>query len=267
MMDKVDLLRAVPAIRFGHGRPEHPEIRTLIEKNRAGYARLLTGFVDLADWLATIRVYGSRDGGTPYWDNGRLPGLDAVALYGLLAERNPKRYVEVGSGNSTKFARRAIGDHCLRTAVTSIDPRPRAQVGMLCDRVIRDRLADAAVDVFAELEAGDIVFLDGSHRALLGSDVTVFFFAILPLLRPGVLVHIHDILLPKDYPPDWRYRFYSEQYLLAAFLLAAPARFEVVLPNAFIGGDEQLRGLLEPLWQRIGFTKKYRATSFWLQIR
>jgi hypothetical protein len=99
----------------------------------------------------------------------------------------------------------------------------------------------------------------------MGSDVTVFFFEILPLLRPGVLVHVHDILLPRDYPPEWRYRYYSEQYLLAAFLLAD--RFDVLLPNAFIDGDEHLRALVDPVWQRIGFTEKYAPTSFWLQVR
>ncbi|MEV4313749.1 class I SAM-dependent methyltransferase [Actinocrispum sp. NPDC049592] len=299
MMDKVELLRAMPAINRPlqwlerhptlHGlvlaafglrrpifvdhrvrplaRPEHPGITAMIEKNRASYADRLTGFVELADQLAKIPVYGSRDGHKPYWDNGWLPALDAIALYGLLAERNPKRYLEIGSGNSTKFARRAIGDHCLRTAITSIDPHPRAQVDLLCDNVIRDRLEDTDVEVFAGLEAGDIVFLDGSHRVFTGSDVTVFFFEILPLLRPGVLVHIHDIALPKDYPLEWRYRYYSEQYLLAAFLLAEPARFDVVLPNAFVDGDEQLRSLLDPLWPRIGFTEKYKPTSFWLEVR
>lgn len=258
--------RVNPVARFGYGRPEHPEILAMVEKNRASYAERLTGFVEL-DQLATIPVHGNKGDRTPYWDNGWLPALDAIALYGLLTERNPKRYLEVGSGNSTKFARRAIDDHCLRTSVTSIDPQPRAHVDALCDSVIRDRLEDVAVDVFAGLEADDIVFVDGSHRVFMGSDATVFFLEILPLLRPGVFVHIHDILLPRDYPPEWRYRYYSEQYLLAAFLLADPARFEVVLPNAFINGDEQLHGLLDPLWQRIGYTEKYLPTSFWLRVR
>jgi predicted O-methyltransferase YrrM len=259
--------RVRPVARFGYGRPEHREIRALIEDNRGDYEKRLAGFADLVGLLATIPLRGTKNGSTPYWDNGWLPALDALGLYGLLAERNPKRYLEIGSGNSTKFARRAIDDHELRTTVTSIDPVPRAPVDALCDTVIRDRLEDVAVEVFAGLEADDIVFLDGSHRVLMGSDVTVFFLEILPLLRPGVLVHLHDILLPRDYPPEWRYRYYSEQYLLAAFLLADPTRFDVVLPNAFIDGDEQLRDLVEPLWRRIGFTEKYAPTSFWLQVR
>jgi predicted O-methyltransferase YrrM len=256
--------RVRPAPRHGYGRPEHPEITALIEKNRASYAELLTGFTAYADLLATIPSQGGKG---LHWHNGWLPGPDAVALYGLVTDRNPKRYLEIGSGNSTRFVRRAIEDHGLRTTITSVDPQPRADVDALCDTVLRERLEDVAVDVFTGLEPDDIVFLDGSHRVLMGSDVTVFFFEILPLLRPGVLVHIHDIWLPRDYPPDWRYRYYSEQYLLAAYLLADPARFEVVLPGAFIDNDEQLRALTDPLWQRIGHVEKYPPTSFWLRVR
>ena len=256
--------RVRPAPRFGYGRPEHPEITALIEKHRASYAELLTGFTAHADHLATIPVH---DDNGPHWHNGWLPGPDALALYGLVTEHNPRRYLEVGSGNSTRFVRRAVSDHGLRTRITSIDPQPRADVDALCDHVLRERLEDVEVEVFASLEPGDIVFLDGSHRVLTGSDVTVFFFEILPLLRPGVLVHIHDIWLPRDYPPDWRYRYYSEQYLLAAFLMADPARFEVVLPGAFIDADDSLRSLTDSLWERIGHTEKYPPTSFWLRVR
>jgi predicted O-methyltransferase YrrM len=259
--------RVRPVARYGYGRPELLEIRAMLEANRSHFAERLKRFGELFDQLATIPLRGAKDGTTPCWDNGWLPALDALALYGLLAELEPARYVEVGSGNSTRFARRAITDHALRTHVTSIDPAPRAQVDALCDKVIRGRLEDCDPAVFAGLDAGDVVFLDGSHRVFTGSDVTVFFFEILPLLRPGVLVHIHDIMLPRDYPPSWRYRYYSEQYLLAAFLMANPARFEVELPTAFIDGDDELRDLVEPLWRRIGLVEKYLPASFWLRVR
>ncbi len=133
--------------------------------------------------------------------------------------------------------------------------------------MVRSPLEHVDPAVFAGLDAGDVVFLDGSHRVFMGSDVTVFFFEILPLLRPGVLVQLHDILLPSDYPPEWRWRHYSEQYLLAAFLLANPALFEVELPNAFIQGDERLRGLVDPLWHRVALTETYLPASFWLRVR
>ncbi|GAB1817674.1 class I SAM-dependent methyltransferase [Herbidospora sp. RD11066] len=254
-----------PEPRFGHGRPAHPELTVQIEKNRARYADRLGRFADLAPSLAEIPLRDRPKGTTPYWDNGWLPPLDALGLYGLLVETNPGRYVEIGSGNSTKFARRAIDDHGLRTRITSIDPAPRANVDALCDVTVRSPLERADLAIFADLEPGDIVFLDGSHRVLMGSDVTVFFFEVLPLLPPGVLVHLHDIMLPFDYPPEWRWRHYSEQYLLAAFLLGDPARHDVELPSAFVHDDPALRDLLRPLWERLSVTEHYLPASFWFR--
>ncbi|HKB30064.1 MAG TPA: class I SAM-dependent methyltransferase [Streptosporangiaceae bacterium] len=255
-----------PEPRFGHGRPEHPEIAALLGRNRARYAERLEGFLAHSSWLAAIPLRDHKEGSGPYWDNGWLPPLDALALYGFLAETNPRRFVEIGSGNSTKFARRAIDDHSLRTHITSIDPVPRAHIDALCDLTVRSPLEQTDLDVFSGLDAGDIVFFDGSHRVFMGSDVTVFFFEVLPRLRPGVLVHIHDIMLPRDYPPGWRWRYYSEQYLLAAFLLANPSRFDVELPNAFVHGDGELRAAVEPLWRKISLAEEYGPASFWLRI-
>ncbi|GIH25182.1 hypothetical protein Aph01nite_34920 [Acrocarpospora phusangensis] len=255
-----------PEPRYGHGKPDHPELLALVERNRSRYADHLTGFLDLADSLAEIPVRDRPAGTTPYWDNGWLPPLDALGLYGLLARTDPRRYVEIGSGNSTKFARRAIQDHGLRTHITSIDPAPRAHIDALCDVTVRSPLEHADLGIFADLEPGDIVFLDGSHRVLMGSDVTVFFFEVLPLLPPGVLVHLHDIMLPSDYPPEWRWRHYSEQYLLAAFLLGDRTRYDVELPNAFIHGDPELSALVRPLWERLSLAQTYFPASFWFRL-
>ncbi|MBO4204965.1 class I SAM-dependent methyltransferase [Micromonospora echinofusca] len=254
-----------PEPRFGYGRPDHPELTRLLAAGRDRYVDHLRGFLGYADRLADIPLRGDLDSGEPYWVNGWLPPLDALALYGFLAAGDPRRYVEIGSGNSTKFARRAVRDHGLRTRITSIDPAPRAAVDVLCDEVVRSPLERADLAVFDELEAGDIVFFDGSHRAFMGSDVSVFFFEVLPRLRPGVLVQIHDIMLPRDYPPQWRYRHYNEQYLLAAFLLAGPGRWQVELPNAYLADDPELSAVAGPLWQRLGLTEHYLPASFWLR--
>ena len=132
-----------------------------------------------------------------------LPPYDAVALYGLLRRTRPQRYLEVGSGHSTRFARRAIRDEGLATTVTSIDPEPRARIDELCDLVIR-RPVEALEDdgVFLELGPGDVLFIDGSHRTFTGSDVTVLLLEVVPRLAPGVLVQVHDVYLPRDYPAD-----------------------------------------------------------------
>nr|MDT0656498.1 class I SAM-dependent methyltransferase [Micromonospora sp. DSM 115978] len=255
-----------PAPRYGYGQPEHPVLTDLLERGRTGYADRLRGFLRHADKLADIPLRGDLDRADPYWVNGWLPPLDGLALYGFLAEGDPRRYLEIGSGHSTRFARRAITDHGLRTRITSIDPAPRAAVDGICDRVIRCPLERTDLACFDDLEPGDIVFFDGSHRAFMGSDVTVFFFEVLPRLRPGVLVQIHDILLPRDYPPQWRWRHYNEQYLLAAFLLAGSGRLRVELPNAFVAGDARLSAVAEPLWRRLRLTQQYLPASFWLRI-
>ncbi|MGW5774891.1 class I SAM-dependent methyltransferase [Streptomyces sp. NPDC003863] len=244
-------------------RAELGAVRRLLERNREAYEERLTGFLDHADLLARIPLTGLENGTTPYWGNTWLPPLDALSLYGMLAAHAPARYLEVGSGNSTKFARRAVSDLGLDTRIISIDPQPRAPVDHLCDEVVRVPLQEADPAVFAELEAGDILFLDGSHRLHMGSDVTVFFLELLPSLKPGVLVQVHDIMLPADYPASWRWRLYSEQYLLAAMLTAAPDRFDVRLPNAFVHADPALRNLLAPLWRRLGVTRHFHPASFW----
>ncbi|MEU4505807.1 class I SAM-dependent methyltransferase [Streptomyces sp. NPDC024089] len=244
-------------------RAELGPVRELLEKNRKCYAEHLTGFLEYADQLAGIPLKGVEKASTAYWGNTWLPPLDALSLYGFLASERPARYLEVGSGNSTKFARQAVRDLGLDTRITSIDPEPRAHIDHLCDEVVRVPLQDADLGVFAELEPGDILFIDGSHRLHMGSDVMVFFCELLPRLKPGVLIQVHDIMLPADYPESWRWRLYSEQYLLAALLTAAPERFDVRLPNAFIHADPELRKIVAPLWRRLGVTKHFHPGSFW----
>ncbi|WP_206433363.1 class I SAM-dependent methyltransferase, partial [Streptomyces sp. ADI95-17] len=171
-------------------RAELGPVRELLEKNRKRYAEHLTGFLEYADQLAGIPLKGVEKASTAYWGNTWLPPLDALSLYGFLASERPARYLEVGSGNSTKFARRAVRDLGLDTRITSIDPEPRAHIDHLCDEVVRVPLQDADLGVFAELEPGDILFIDGSHRLQMGSDVMVFFCELLPRLKPGVLIQV-----------------------------------------------------------------------------
>lgn len=166
-------------------RAELGPVRELLEKNRKRYAEHLTGFLEYADQLAGIPLKGVEKASTAYWGNTWLPPLDALSLYGFLASERPAHYLEVGSGNSTKFARQAVRDLGLDTRITSIDPEPRAHIDHLCDEVVRVPLQDADLGVFAELEPGDILFIDGSHRLQMGSDVMVFFCELLPRLKPG----------------------------------------------------------------------------------
>lgn len=161
-----------------------------------------------------------------YYMNGMFPVLDAEFLYGALCLFRPKRVVEVGSGFSSLVTAdvncRVFGG---RMEVTCIEPWPRDFLIAGVDgitRLVRSRMEEADPAVFAQLEAGDVLFIDSSHVSKAGSDVNFLFFEVLPRLKPGVYVHLHDIFLPDEYPRAWvidEERSWNEQYLLHAFLM------------------------------------------------
>jgi hypothetical protein len=168
------------------------------------------------------------------WIGVPFAPFDTAALYTLVGHYRPRLYLEIGSGISTAFARRAIRDHGLGTRIVSIDPEPRASIDAICDEVVRDGLETCDLKLFDALAPGDILFLDGSHRVFMNSDVTVFMIDILPRLKPGVIVHVHDITLPWDYPDMFVNWYWSEAYILAAYLIGARDRLKPVLPTAWI---------------------------------
>ena len=139
----------------------------------------------------------------PHWLNQFFSPLDAIALTGMIREYRPALYLEIGSGNSTKFARRAVSLYSPKTRIVSIDAEPRAEVDSICDEVIRQSLESLdSLCIFDRLQPGDFLFLDGSHRCLMNSDVTAAFLDVIPRLRIGVILHLHDIFLPWNYPPN-----------------------------------------------------------------
>ena len=262
---------AIP--RYGYGKPPHVELSKILRAHSKDYAEQLLLFLTFVPQLAQIPLQQPNDSTEPCWIHDWLDGLDTFALYGFVASRKPERYCEIGSGYSTKLVRRAIRDLGLKTRISSIDPHPRAEIDRLCDHVIRQPLEKCDLKVFDSLDSGDILFMDGSHRVFMNSDVAVFFLEILPRLKPGVLVHLHDIFLPEDYPPYWEYRFYphrywSEQYVLAASLLAGHAGYEIVLPNFYISKTPELASIVDAFWSDSRLATVPRGgSSFWLQTR
>ncbi|WLT31788.1 class I SAM-dependent methyltransferase [Geothrix sp. PMB-07] len=238
----------------------------IINQNREVYAKWLQEIRSLIPHFKQIPVTPANTPAQPNWENGWIPPLDSMALYCFLAKNNPNYYIEVGSGNSTKFARKAISDHGLKTKIISIDPDPRAEIDALCDQVIRKRCEEVDLEVFSLLGEGDILFFDNSHRMFMNSDSTVSFLDILPMLSPGVLVHFHDICLPYDYPADWVNRYYSEQYGLACYLLAQGPKLEIILPCKFIIYDQPLISILDEIWTGGPLRGIERnGCSFWLK--
>jgi hypothetical protein len=203
----------------------------------------------------------------PCWNNGFLPGLDVAALYTAPAYFKSKRYIEVGSGNSTQVIALSKRDHELDLHVTSIDPYPRVHIDELADAVIRSPYEETSQNWIESLEPGDIVFIDNSHRSFPNSDVTVFFTETLHRLPKGTIVHIHDIYLPWDYPQDMCDRSYNEQYLLATTLLSNPERYRIHMPAFWAHKQPEIAAIIAPVWEADHLdTVERHGGSFWFEI-
>jgi len=197
-------------------------------------------------------------------DNSYFQSPDAEVLYAMVRLYRPRQIVEVGSGHSTLLMRQAISDGGLATRLTSIDPSPRREVADHADRWIRSCLEDVDdATAWRGLAANDILFVDSSHEVKAGNDVVRLFLTILPALPPGVLVHIHDIFLPYEYPRQWIVEnrwTWSEQYLLQA-LLQDNEQYEVLWCGHYL--EKTYPGLLTHFrhWKGSG------AGSVWMRKR
>lgn len=237
-----------PVARYGHGRPPHAGLLEILRRGEPSYRSNLETIAGYSEDL--VRIASEPDGPlSPPFANAWLPGLDSAALYGFLRARRPRLYVEVGSGISTRFARRAIEDGEAATRVVSIDPHPRADVEALCDRAVREPLEAVDLAIFDDLAAGDVLFMDGSHHVFTNSDATVFFLDVLPSLPAGVLVAVHDVLLPDDYLPMWEGYHWSEQYLMATYLLGGGRGIELELAASYVTAHSDAHRILDPLWE------------------
>jgi hypothetical protein len=200
--------------------PVQPVYAALAERFAAAepvFLDLLRGAEDYAEALLAI----AKQRGVmpaPKFEQDWFPTLDAVAAYVLVRQYGPKRIVEVGSGHSTRFLARAVQDAGLPTEITAIDPQPRAALTGLGVRFHNAIMQTADPAIFAALEPGDVLFIDSSHILMPGTDVDWLFNRVLPALPPGVLLHIHDIFLPDDYPPSWAWRGYNEQQAIGPLL-------------------------------------------------
>ncbi|GAB4202833.1 MAG: class I SAM-dependent methyltransferase [Bacteroidia bacterium] len=256
--------------RYGHGKPPHPLLNEIISKQSESYKTLLKSFLKYKDHLQSIKDSKKETNeNLPAWNNGFLPGLDIIGIYGMLAEIKPKIYFEIGSGNSTKVARKCITDNHLNTQIISLDPFPRTNIDHLSDKVIRKPIEtlDDYRFIVDSLNENDILFIDNSHGVYPNSDATICFMEILPYLKKGVIVHFHDIYLPYDYPQFMCDRYYNEQYMLAAFIMSDTDRYKVVLPNFYISENKELSSIISEIWEHPNLSNvEKHGGSFWLQI-
>jgi hypothetical protein len=187
-----------------------------------------------------------------YTRNSQFSWMDSRTLFVFLLELKPKRMVEVGSGYSsllTADVNRRFLDHALDFTCIEPYPRPFLSSGVPgITRLIVERVERAGMAPFEQLEAGDILFIDSSHVSKTGSDVNFLVFEVLPRLKPGVIIHIHDIPLPEDYSKHWvlaENRSWNELYLVRALLMYSTA-FRVLFGchYAFLNHVELMKAAL-----------------------
>jgi predicted O-methyltransferase YrrM len=190
----------------------------------------------LLDRLAAHQLTARPPGREPAYDpaNDQFPPHDAAVLYAMVRLLRPTRIVEIGSGWSTTVTAAAIEDGGLTTKLTCIEPYPRDFLRSMGDVLTlrEERVELTPASVFAELEAGDLCFIDSSHVVKTGSDVVHELLEVVPRLTDGVVVHMHDVFIPEDYPRGWVENGFNwnEQYLLQAYLVGN-TRAEVLLMN------------------------------------
>jgi hypothetical protein len=210
-----------------------------IDLRLADALSLLRQFRYAAEMRALIAGSSGTVGGDPAYapGNGHFESGDADMWYAMIRHFRPRRIIEIGSGYSTLIARAAIranqaDDSAYACDHVCIEPFENRWLEACGVTVRRAMVEDLPVEFFGQLGDGDILFIDSSHMIRPQGDVVFEYLELLPTLRPGVIVHIHDIFTPRDYLPSWvvtEKRFWNEQYLLEAFLSFNSA-FEVLLP-------------------------------------
>jgi predicted O-methyltransferase YrrM len=194
--------------------------------------------------------------------NNFFPPADACLTYLIARIFAPKIWFEVGSGNSTRVVRQAIEDGRLATTLVCVDPNPRVDISSIADEIVRAEVELLpAQDTVERLNGNDVLFIDSSHELKAGGDVIHLLLNVVPKLRPGVLVHIHDVFLPYDYPRRWveDYPTLDEQYVVQA-MLQFGIKFEVIWPGYYV---QKCRPEIS---SKLDFLSQGSAQSLWLRV-
>ena len=249
-LERLKLKRPLPGIEF-----DLPKSKALLAE--------LTHYAAEIEQLLSTRPPALVD----KW-NITYPRGDSAVLYALLRRLKPKRYIEIGCGYSSRVSTPALlrnAEEGHRCQALYIEPFPPAQLAevKLAGEFIQEKVQRVPLERFQELEAGDVLFIDTSHVIKTQNDVEYELLRILPSLNPGVLVHIHDIFTPYDYPAEWLVGNHpnrggnNEQYALEC-LLSGGNDWEVVLPSYLLWKEHGsfFRELVE---------SEFRPAAFWIR--
>lgn len=258
-LERLDADAFVPAsAQFGSG----------VDLREDEQLHLLCGWQDrFGSLFETLRAdpqINTQAHGKPYLHNGWYPTPDAEVYAAMIADRQPTRIVEIGAGYSTRIARRVINELGLATELVVVDPDPRAEVSNYADTLLQKRVEEIAPDALPPVDGRTILFVDSSHIVRAGGDVPLLFCWLIPSLPVGVLVHVHDVFLPYDYPPAYRRRLYGEAYVLWA-LLARGSRCQTVFATHLMVRTqrEEMQRVFGPI---VGTDSRYYGASFWFEL-
>jgi hypothetical protein len=195
---------------------------------------------------------------------------DAEIYYQIIRYFKPSRIIEIGSGYSTLIALEAIKKNkeeknSKNKIITCIEPYENKWLDNLDIKIIRKKIEDISFEKYLNLKKNDILFIDSSHMIRPQGDVLKLFLEILPRLRKGVIIHIHDIFTPKDYPKQWlvnENKFWNEQYLVEA-LISNSSKYDIFLSLNYLKNNfyNKLKRICPYL------TKKHEPGSFYLKIK
>lgn len=221
----------------------------------------------LSQYAAETKVFPAKTDKPDafYLDNGLFVGIDPHVYYSLIRHFKPGKIIEIGAGFSTLVAAQAVSQQS-GTQLIAVEPYPRDFIkrGMYGIQHIGQKAEDLGVEYFDQLHAGDFLFIDTSHVVKTGGDVNYLILEVLPRLKSGVIVHIHDIFLPYEYPREWllhNHWFWTEQYLVQAYLTHNP-RVEILLANHWLEQEHSA-----DLRQAFPDALKWTGGSLWLRVK
>jgi Methyltransferase domain len=235
-----------------------------IHMNEVAQLNLLRSFSKFRDEYQHFPTGKTGEHNQFYLGNRLFDGADALVAYCMIRHFQPRLIIEVGSGFSS-LALAQAAEKNKNSGLICIEPFPREFLregfpGL--QSLIEKKVQDIELEFFSQLDPGDILFIDSSHTVKIGGDVNYLFLEVLPRLKPGVIVHVHDIFLPFEYRRDWvldEFRFWTEQYVLQSFL-TFNSEFEVLLANYYLSHyhQEQLKATFPDLHRWVG-------GSFWMR--
>lgn len=238
-------------------RPTYDDMAAYLAEDDQAFRDLVAEFAQTWDSLST-HVDEKR---VPWEPMGMFPVLDVLALYHMVRKHQPQKVLEIGSGASSHVITAALQDNAAGE-LTCIDPVPRRSIAQTGAKILPRVLQIEDAELVTSMTANDILFIDSSHIMLEGMDVDIQFNRMFPKLRPGTLVHVHDIFLPDAYPRHWRVRQYSEQNALMGWILSG--YFEVLYPGYYVATRMQ-SALAQVLGDKMPARPEREAGSIWLR--